>query len=291
MNITANVPTFSSANVGAAKTAEAPKKELRVKRDSDHIADRFDDSRDFGNAAAGLMTGAALEGGIAALGSPRLSWEIAENLWQAETLGPNIKFLGTLAAVPAAALNIVAAPLYGAFKGASQALQAGREVKDVLPKDSAAEYTNTRFNGDKEDTQSLTGRWMESLEELGSKKLEPGEKKFDIPVLSPVFSIIGGVISGGISGVVGLVAGLGAGLLTAGKEAVAGAKEGKIGRVLASPLFVGAVPYGMLKAGLSESVPRGFADGWKHGPLKPIVDTAKASATLAQATFKEALER
>lgn len=291
MNITANVPAYAAANVGASRAAEAPKKELHIKRDSDHVADRFDDSRDFGNAAAGLVTGAALEGGIAALRSPRLSWEIAESLWQAETLGPNIKLLGTLAAVPAAALNIVAAPLYGAFKGASQALQAGREVKDVLPKDAAAEYTNTRFNGDKEDTQSLTGRWMESLEELGSKKLEAGEKKFDIPVLSPVFSIIGGVVSGGISGVVGLVAGLGAGLLTAGKEAVSGVKEGKIGRVLAAPLHAVAIPYGLVKEGLKESIPRGFSDGWKHGPLKPVVDTAKASAALAGSVLKEAWER
>ncbi len=285
------MPAYSSANVGAAKAAEAPKKELRIKRDTDHVADRYDDSRDFGNGAAGLVTGAALEGGIAALRSPRLSWEIAENLWQAETLGPNIKFLGTLAAIPAAALNIVAAPLYGAFKGANQAIQAGREVKDVLPKDSAAEYTNTRFNGDKEDNLSLTGRWIDGLEELGSKKLEPGEKKFDIPVLSPVFSIVGGVVSGGISGIVGLLAGVGAGLLTAGKEAVSGIKEGKVGRVMAAPLHAVAIPYGLVKEGLKESVPRGFADGWKHGPLKPVVDTAKASAALAGSVLKEAWER
>ena len=287
MNITTNMAANS---VLANKAAEAPKKEYRVKDEQHHIADRFEDSREFGNAAGGLVTGATMETLTSAIGSPRLSWEIAENLWQAETLGPNIKFLGTLAAVPAAALNIVISPFVGGFKGARLAGKAGRETEDVLPKDAAPEYTNKRFNGDKDD-KSLVANWIDSLEELGSKKLEKDEKKFDIPLLSPVFSIIGGVVSGGISGVVGLVAGLGAGMLTTAKEAWAGVKTGKIGRVLASPLHTVAIPYGLVKEGLKESVPRGFADGWKHGPFKPIVETAKSSAGLAGSVLKEAWER
>lgn len=281
-----------SANLAAAplrsNTAEPAKKEYRVKSDHHHVADRFEDSRSLGNSVSGLITGATLETGIAALNSPKLAWEIAENVWQAETLGPNIKLLGTLGAIPGAALNILAAPFVGAFTGATLAGKASRVSEDVLPKDAAPEYTNRRFN---EDHQTLTASLIERLEELGSAKLESGEKKFDIPLLSPVFAVIGGVISGGISGVVGLVAGLGAGLLTTGKEAIAGIKEGKVGRVLASPLHTVAIPYGMVKEGLKESVPRGLSDGWKHGPLKPVADTLKASAGLAGSVLKEAWER
>jgi hypothetical protein len=288
MNITSNL---AAAGQPGIKPAETPKKEYRVKDNVDHVADRYEDSREFGNGVAGMTTGAALETLTATARSPRLSWEIAENLWQAETLGPNIKLLGTLAAIPGAALNIVAAPFYGGFKGARLAGKASRETEDVLPKDAAPEYTNKRFNGETDDSKSLTAHWTESLEELGARKLEPGEKKFDIPLLSPVFALVGGVVSGGITGVVGLVAGLSAGLLTTAKEAVAGVKTGKLGRVIASPLHTVAIPYGLLKEGLKESVPRGFVDGWKHGVLKPIVDTSKASATLAKSVLKEAWER
>jgi hypothetical protein len=290
MNITTNVAAPGLlASASANKAAEA-KKEYRVKAEQHDIADRFEDSRELGNGVGGLVTGAAIETLTSTVMAPKLSWEIMENLWQADTLGPNIKFLGTLAAIPGAAANIAISPFVGGFKGARLAGKASRETEDVLPKDAAPEYTNKRFNGNSDD-KSMTSKWIESLEELGSKKLEPGEKKFDIPVLSPVFSLVGGVVSGGITGVVGLVAGLGAGMLTTAKEAWAGITTGKIGRVIASPLHTVAIPYGLMKEGLKESVPRGFVDGWKHGPLKPIVDTTKASAALAGSVLKEAWER
>jgi hypothetical protein len=289
MNITTNL-----ANIGgplASRSADAPKKEYRVKQEVDHVADRFEDSRELGNGVAGLVTGAATETFVSTVRSPRLAWEIAENLWQAETLGPNIKVLGTLAAIPGAALNVAISPFYGGFKGARLAGRASRETEDVLPKDAAPQYTDKRFNGTGDDSKSLTAQWIDNLEELGDKKLEPGEKKFDVPILSPVFSLVGGVVSGGISGVVGLVAGLGAGMLTTAKEAWAGVSTGKVGRVLAAPLHTVAIPYGLVKEGLKESVPRGFVDGWKHGPVKPLVDTTRASVALAGSVLKEAWER
>lgn len=289
MNITTNAAVPGA--IAGSKPAETPKREYRVKSDVNHIADRYESSREFGNGVAGLVTGAATETLVGAVRSPRLAWEIAENLWQAETLGPNVKLLGTLAALPGAALNIAVSPFYGGFKGARLAGRAGRETEDVLPKDAAPEYTDKRFNGDKEDAKSLTARWIDDLEELGSRKLEPGEKKFDIPILTPAFSVIGGVVSGGISGVVGLVAGLGAGMLTTAKEAWEGVTTGNVGKVVTSPLHTIAIPYGLLKEGLKESVPRGFVDGWRHGPVKPIVDTAKASVALAGSVLKEAWER
>lgn len=293
-----NVSTaISGTAVLPFRQADSSAQTYQVKAEQRDRADRFESSREFGNGAAGAITGATLETFDATIKSPKLAWEVAENLWQAETIGPNLKFLGTLAAVPGAALSIVAAPFYGAFKGANVADDANQATQDVLPKDAAPEFTNRIFNGDSEDSRSLSSRFQESLEELGAKKLEPGAKPFDVPILSPVFSLVGGVVSAGISGVVGLVAGAAAGLLTTGKEIVGGVfgKDqtlGKrVGRIAASPLHTLAIPYGLVKEGLKESVPRGFADGWKHGPFKPVVDTAKASATLAGSVLKEAWER
>lgn len=290
MNITPATSAVSSA-VAAKKTVETPKKEFSIKSDQYDRADRYEDSREFGSGVAGLTTGATLETLDAAVKSPKLAWEIAENLWQAETIGPNLKFLGTLAAIPGAALSVVAAPFYGGFKGASLAKQASRNTEDVLPKDAAPEYANLRFNGDGEDSKSLSSRLMESLEELGSKKLEKDEKPYDIRLLSPAFAVVGSVVSAGISGVVGLVAGLGAGLLTSGKELVAGIREGKASRAIFSPVHTFAIPYGLAKEGLKEAIPRGWSDGWNHGPLKPIVDTGKASFKQAGIALKQAWER
>lgn len=279
------------------RQAESKAKSYQVKNEQADRADRYEGSRKFGNGVAGLVTGATLETFDAAIKSPKLAWEVVENLWQAETIGPNLKVLGTLAAVPGAALSVVAAPFYGAFMGATLALESGRAGENVLPKDAAAEYTYRRFESGSEDSMSMSTRFQQGLEELGSRKLEPGEKPRDVPLLSPIFSVVGGVVSAGISGVVGLVAGTAAGLLTTAKEVVGGVfgkdqSLGKrVGRIAAAPLHTVAIPYGLVKEGLKESVPRGFADGWKHGPVKPVVDTAKASATLAGTVLKEAWER
>lgn len=294
---TASMVTASPAQKSqAAPTPEAPKIEYQIKQDQYDRADRYEDSRKFGNTVAGFTTGAVTETLDAAIKSPKLAWEVAENLWQAETIGPNLKILGTLAAIPGAAVSIAAAPFYGGYKGASQMNDAAKGSDNILPKDGSAEYTANKFSGANE-SRSMSSYFMAELEELGSKKLEPGEKPHDVPILSPVFSIVGGVVSAGISGIVGLVAGTAAGLLTTTKE-IGGAIFGKnqtvgqrVGRLAASPLHTVAIPYALVKEGMGEAIPRGFSDGWKHGPFKPVIDTTKASAQLAGSVFKEAWER
>lgn len=269
-----------------------PRETSQIKSDQYDTVDVYQTSRTLGNGLAGLVTGAALDTFDATVQAPKLAWELAENLWQAETLGPNLKFLGTVAALTgaASAASIVAAPFHGGFKGADLAADEGFKSSELLRVDSAIPYADAIVSG-KPEGRSLSNRWQSSLEELGDRKLEPGEKPFDVPVLSPVFSVVGGVVSAGISGTVGLVAGTAAGLLTTGKEALEGVRHGEVGRVLTAPLHTIAIPYGLVKEGLIESVPRGFSDGWKHGALRPIVETAKASTVLASEVLKEAWER
>jgi hypothetical protein len=221
-------------------------------------------------------------------------WEIAENVVQAETIGPNLKVLGVLGAIPGGALSAIASPVVQAFKDAGAMGGSSRVENSPLKGNGSNGYADKKFSG---ENPSFSSGIMKDLEEFGDKKLRDGEKPYDVPVLSPVFSVIGGVVSGAISGITGLVGGLAAGLLTTTKEiggAVFGSNQTfgeRVGRAATAPLHSVAIPYGLVKEGLKESVPRGFVDGWKHGPVKPVVDTARASTKLAAGVLKEAWER
>ena len=102
--------TVRSPEPSPAK-APRPSASMEVKHEMEGLADRFSASRSLGNYASGAVVGAATETTAALLQAPRLAYEIVENLWQAETIGPNLKILGTLAAVPGALLSIPVAVL------------------------------------------------------------------------------------------------------------------------------------------------------------------------------------
>ncbi|MFA7482326.1 MAG: hypothetical protein WC314_17595 [Vulcanimicrobiota bacterium] len=278
----------------AEKPPEEKAPEYEIKQDMYDVADRYNDSRRFANGTTGLLLGAVTGAVDGLIRSPQVAYEFAENMIQAETIGPNLKVLGTLAALPVGALSAVASPFVQAFRDARMVSNVYNEQTGPLKQDAMAGYIDKKFSS---ENPSFSKGIVQDLEVFGAKKLGEGEKPYDVPILSPLFSIAGGVVSGAISGVVGLTAGLAAGMLTTSKEAV-GAIFGKdqtigkrVGRLLTSPLHTVAIPYGLVKEGLKESVPRGFVDGWKHGPVKPVVDTAKASVTLAAGVLKEAWER
>ena len=258
------------------------------------VADRYSSSRSVANGVTGFAVGAVTGLIDGAIKAPAVAWEIAENCIQAETIGPNLKVLGTLAAVPGGALSAVASPFVQAFKDGSAMAKAGYNPDKPLENNGSNGYAAKKFSG---DNNSFSSGIMSDLEEFGSRKLSEGEKPYDVPILSPIFSVVGGVVSGAISASTGLVGGLAAGLLTTVKEiggAVFGADQSfgkRVGRAATAPLHSVAIPYGLVKEGLKESVPRGFVDGWKHGPIKPVVDTAKASTKLAAGVLKEAWER
>jgi hypothetical protein len=297
MNITSSHSAVAAqakrAPVEAKAQQDAPV-EYEIKQDMYDVADRYSDSREAANSVTGFAIGAftgAIDGIVKA---PFVAYEIAENLIQAETIGPNLKVLGTIAAPIGGALSAIASPIVQAFRDAGAMNNGGYDENSPLTKNGSNDYAKAKFS---DDNPSFSSGIMKDLEEFGAKKLGEGEKPYDVPILSPFFSVIGGVVSGAISGVVGLVGGMAAGMLTTTKE-IGGAIFGKnqtigqrIGRAATSPLHTLAIPYGLVKEGLKESVPRGFVDGWKHGPVKPVVDTAKASVKLAAGVIKEAWER
>lgn len=299
MNITSSLSPGAQRIQAKAAPAEEQKqqqepKEYVIKEDMYDVADRYSDTRQMANGITGFAVGAVTGAFDGIMNAIPVTWEIAENVVQAETIGPNLKVLGVLASPIGGALSAVASPFVGAFKDGSSMVRHGENYPQPLAKNGSNGYADAKFDP---KNPSFSSGIMESLEEFGAEKLGEGEKPFDVPILSPVFSVVGGVVSGAISGVAGLVGGLAAGLLTTVKEAggaVFGSNQtiGKrIGRLATSPLYTVTIPYGLVKEGLKESVPRGFADGWKHGPIKPVVDTAKASATLVAGVMKEAWER
>lgn len=278
----------------ASQKPSAP--QVQLVKGQDDTVDIYNGSRKFGNGVSGVVMGAAKEAVTGTLLSLPLAGSIVKNLWKAETLGFNISILGTIAALPLAAGSIVVAPFVGAFRGfqaADDANDARRHSGQPLAQDESPAITNTLFKKrESSGASTWTGGLMNSLDKLGDKKLEPGEKKFDIPILSPAFAVVGAAVSGVMSGVVGLMAGLVAGSITTGKEmARAFGQDGKgVGQFVAAPLNLIMGP-ALAWDGIKESVPRGAEDGWKSGLIKPIVDTARISTKLGAEAIRQAWER
>jgi hypothetical protein len=142
----------------------------------------------------------------------------------------------------------------------------------------------------------MTGMMVNSLEDLGSRKLAEGEKPHDIPLLSPAFAVVGGALSGVISGSVGLVSGLVAGAITGAKDIASaftskgGSVGARIGKIAASPLNLVAGPVLAWKS-IKQSVPKGLAEGWNHGPIRPVIDSTRFAAHLGSGVIQEAWEK
>ncbi len=277
--------------------APQPTTPMEVKYEMEGLADRFSASRSLGNYAAGAVVGAATETTAALLQTPRLACEILENLWQAETIGPNLKVLGTLAAIPGALLSVPVAALYGLGAGLSAVRQEHRG-QDAPLKADASSAVARRFTARPEPGQArtMTGTMVNSLEEFGASRLAPGEKPHDVPLLSPLFAVVGGTLSGAISGSLGLVSGLMAGAITGAKDVASAfttrdASLGqRIGRIAAAPLNLVAGPALAWKS-LKQSVPQAIQDGWNHGPVRPVVNSSRLAVQVAGGVLHEAWEK
>ncbi len=298
MNITTFQKSLGAGPAKAGKTdgnsPQEPPKEYQIKEDQYDRADRYEESREFGNAVAGGVYGAVAEtvGATVGLQSFRVGWNVVENAMQAETIGPNLKALSIIGGALAVPETIIAAPFAGAIRGVMQANEAGDDQTGKLTADTSAAFIDNRMSEDKK-FQSTTSKVIESLEELGDKKLAEGEKPYDVPIVRPITTLVGAAGSAVVNVVGNLVGGLVAGALTTVKEAggaIFGEKKG-IGRLVSSPLYLVAIPYGLVKEGLKESVPRSFSDGWNESPVKAFTDTVKITAGTAGGAIKEAWNR
>lgn len=269
-----------------------PQPELVVKPDQYDVASDYNMARRVGNRLAGGLEGLEAETVSSVVQAPCLASKMVTNLWKAETLGPNLKTLGTLAALPATALTVAASPLVGLVRGvwnAPSEHQGSPLVQDSSSL-SAAHWTQAQ-PGDAPKT--LAGGIIREFDRLGERKLAPGEKPHDVPLLSPLFALTAGAACGVIGGTVGLVAGTTAGAITAARDLRKAVTEPglsagqRLGEVLSAPVNLVAGPVLGWKS-LKEAVPRGLHDGWHHGVYAPVAETVRVSETMAESVIHEA---
>ncbi len=162
------------------------------------------------NYLGSSLSGAA--GGLGAFGSEAVQASVGTtasalvNLWKTETIGPNLKILGSLAAAPlvaaGAAVALPVCAVTGLFHGAQTVdRSAPRELTLGQAAVNGFEKTRQRF-------QDHTSEIRQDLAEFGSRKLEDGEKPIDIPLIKTAKTLAMGAAAAAVGGVTGVVCAL-----------------------------------------------------------------------------------
>jgi hypothetical protein len=125
-----------------------------------------------------------------------------KNFIKAETIGPNIKILGSLVAGPlfvaGAVLGLPISAGVGLYQGADE-VDSSKPRQFTIGAAGVAGYKETR-----EGWTELTDSAIKSFEEMGNDKLAEGEKPFDIPLIKTVKTVAVGAAAAAIGGVAGV---------------------------------------------------------------------------------------
>ena len=226
------------------------------------------------------FTASTLSGGVAGLGAYarsaapstlKATGSLYKNLWKAETVGPNLKILGSVVAAPlmlaGAVIGLPVSLAAGMYQGGDE-VQASKPRQFTITAATKEGYTKT-----KDGWESLTKSAIESFNDMGNEKLAEGEKPVDIPIIKSVKALAMGVTAaavGGIAGAVSMVVSagrqIGAGVvdsLTDSSLNLGGKLLGTAGAVLGGAVH--GVVYG---AGTFASVTgQGFSETWKKDSL------------------------
>lgn len=131
-----------------------------------------------------------------------------KNFIKAETIGPNIKIIGSVVAAPViaatAVLGLPVSAVAGLWQGASE-VDSSKPRQFTIGAAAVEGYTETR-----KGWTGLAKGAVESFEEMGNEKLAEGEKPFDIPLIKTgktVLAAAAGAAIGGVAGVVSAVLG------------------------------------------------------------------------------------
>lgn len=196
-----NVARNTSAQRTQANDAPAPQKPKTV---VDQVVDKTFLSANF--------TASTLTGGIGGIGgyarevvpaALKTTASLYSNLWKAETVGPNLKIIGSLVAAPAmaavAVLGLPVAAITGLYQGA-------QEVDSSKPRQfTIGPALREGFSEVKGALQEGTQSMQKSLAEFGAEKLEAGEKPIDIPIMKTGKTIAMAAAGAAIGGIAGLV--------------------------------------------------------------------------------------
>lgn len=173
-----------------------------------------------GVAGGGAFLTNGLTGALSATGS------ILYNVARTEKIGPTLKTLALVAAVPVAGVaTALAAPvslLAGVWQGAG-------EVDSSVPRQftigEAGKEAYTEVRG---GIRSVTNGIKEEMTELGNYKLAPGEKAIDIPLIKAGKTLIMGAIGAAVGGIAGVVSAVAATATEAGKGVVGAFSDGEL---------------------------------------------------------------
>lgn len=235
--------------------------------------------------ASGLSGGI---GGVGAFGRSVLPSTLGttaaafSNLWKAETIGPNLKIIGSAFVLPvvgvvaaiAAPVSLVAGIVFGVGE-----VDSSKPREFTVGEAGVQGYGKTRTGWEK-----ATASLKEGLQELGNENLAPGEKPFDIPLIKTVKTIAVGVAAAAVGGVAGAVCAV----VSAGRQIGGGVVKAFADKNLNIPgkliAAAGAVVGGAVQGatyGLASGVSilgKGFSETWKQDS---IVGGGKAVLTHA----------
>ena len=247
------------------------------------------------------FTASTLSGGVAGLGAYARSaapstlqatGSLYKNLWKAETIGPNLKIIGSVVAAPlmvaGAIIGLPVSLVAGMYQG-------GDEVDSSKPRQfTIGAATKEGYTKTKGGWESLTKSAVESFTDMGNEKLAEGEKPVDIPIIKSVKALAMGVTAaavGGIAGAVSLVVSAGRQIGAGVAESLTDSSLGLGGKLLgAGGAVVGGAVHGVVYGvGTFASVTgQGFGETWKKDSVvqggSKVFSQAWASVAASAAT-------
>jgi len=245
-------------------------------------------------AASGLSGAASGLGAYVTTGVPQTfksAGSILANVAKTEKIGPTLKTLALVAAVPVAAVvGAIGAPvslLAGVWQGAG-------EVDNSVPRQfTVKQAAGEAYSEVKSGINSFAKGVQEEMKELGDYKLAPGEKAIDIPLIKAGKTLIMGAIGAAVGGIAGAVSAIAATATEAGKGVVEAfaAKDLNVGQklfaagtsVVSAPIH-GAI-YG-LRTGLG-TVGNALEQTWENDSIvsgaKSILEDSKVGVAASVA--------
>lgn len=227
------------------------------------------------NFAASSVSGAVAGLGAFVRSAPgatlKTTASLYTNMWKAQTIGPNLKIIGSLVGAPlvlaGAVLGLPVSAAAGLFFGARQVDSDKPRQFTIVP---AAQQGFART---KAGWEGAVAGLQSSLTEMGNQKLAEGEKPFDIPLIKTAKTLAVGAAAVAVGAAAGVACAL-VGTLSETGRGIAGAFQDESlnlpGKALgAVGAVIGGVVHGVsfgLTTTLS-TIGQGLGETWKQDSI------------------------
>ena len=193
------------------------------------------------------------------------------NLWKAETIGPNLKVIGSIVAAPAlvavAALALPVSVVAGVAHGVHE-VDSSKPREFTVGAAGVQGYAKTRGHWVEAEKD-----WQDGLARMGNEKLGPGEKPVDIPLIKTGKTLAVGAASAALGGVTGVVCATVSGVREVAVGVAKAATDDSLnlpGRALAAAgAVVGGITQGVAFGAASTigTLGQGISQTWKNDSL------------------------